>query len=87
MKSQSKAIVLILVLVASLMLPIILPATKAQASGVPIDKANFPDAIFREFVKQYDTNGDQILQESELNVATQIHCRNYGISSLTGPCG
>ncbi|HPY63771.1 MAG TPA: leucine-rich repeat domain-containing protein [Bacillota bacterium] len=84
MKSQSKAIVLILVLVASLMLPIILPATKAQASGVPIDKANFPDAIFREFVKQYDTNGDQILQESELNVATQIHCRNYGISSLTG---
>ena len=34
-------------------------------SGVAINEDNFPDEIFREYVKSFDTSGDNILSDEE----------------------
>ena len=83
MRKQSRIIVMILVLVASLMMPVLRPS-KVHAADVPIDETNFPNANFREFVKHYDTNNDGILQQAELNVVTSMDCGFQGITDITG---
>ena len=52
---------------------------------VTIDETSFPDAKFREFVKQYDyypKNG--ALSKVELDEVLEMDCSGLGISSLTG---
>ena len=52
--------------------------------GIPIDAAHFPDANFRTFVAQYDTDGNGVLSEAELAAVTKIDCSEKDIASLKG---
>ena len=57
---------------------------EAQTTEVAIDETNFPDAIFREFVKQYDTDGNGSFSQAELDAVTEISVGDKGIQSLKG---
>ena len=59
----------------------ILPRAEA---GIAIDESNFPDEIFREFIRKYDTDQDGYFSESELNGVYSIQCGNNSITSLKG---
>ena len=52
--------------------------------GVAINSSNFPDAVFRDFVAQYDTNEDGYLWASECDAVTNISIYNRGVTSLRG---
>ncbi|MGI6090936.1 MAG: leucine-rich repeat domain-containing protein [Saccharofermentanales bacterium] len=56
----------------------------AQSIEPEINETNFPDANFRKFVKQYDTDNDGTLQMSELSAVTIMNCGNEQISNMTG---
>ncbi|MBR4196129.1 MAG: leucine-rich repeat domain-containing protein [Synergistaceae bacterium] len=43
-----------------------------DSGGVPIDSAHFPDNYFREYVKNFDTNGDGYFSQSELDAVTEM---------------
>ena len=73
MKKLWLAIVLIILCFA-------LPALADTA----IDETNFPDAVFREFVKEFDTDGNGILSDAEIAEVTVIDCKEKGILDLTG---
>lgn len=49
-----------------------------------ITEDNFPDETFRNYVKQFDTNDDGILDVDELEEVTKIDVGGKGISSLDG---
>lgn len=57
-----------------------------KAGGVEINKTNFPDPIFREYVKTtFDINYDGELSASELNIVTSIDINNISeITSVEG---
>ena len=55
-----------------------------EGSGVPINSVNFPDAAFRDFVWQYDTDHNALLGEAELAAVTEMDVHNKGIESLQG---
>ena len=57
---------------------------EAQATEVTIDETNFPDANFREFVKQYDTDKNGSFSQAELDAVTEIAASLKGIQSLKG---
>ena len=57
---------------------------EAQATEVTIDETNFPDANFREFVKQYDTDKNGSFSQAELGAVTEIVAFLKGIQSLKG---
>ena len=57
---------------------------EGATSGVEINETNFPDANFREFVKQYDENGDDGLSEAEIAAVTKMDIDNRKIADLTG---
>ena len=60
-------------------------AIPASEGGIPINKANFPDDIFREqFVRRQDTDGDGTLSPEEIAEVTECNVSNMGISDLTG---
>ena len=44
----------------------------------------FPDAKFRSIVAAYDTNGDNILSDTELGKVNEIKVNGKGITDLTG---
>ena len=52
--------------------------------GVAINKTNFPDANFSEFVRQYDADGDGYLSDTELAAVTTMNCFGLGIADLKG---
>ena len=54
------------------------------AADTIISSDTFPDPAFREHVKLYDTNGDNILQDSEIAAVTAISVSSLDISSLEG---
>ena len=56
----------------------------AMAADVAIDSTNFPDAYFREFVKQYDTNNNGVLNTEELAAVKVMDCSNKNIADLKG---
>jgi hypothetical protein len=84
MRKQSRVIVVILVLVASLMLPFFRSVPKVYAAGVPIDETEFPDDNFRAYVAQNDLNGNGILEQDELDQVVVIYCNGMQIADLTG---
>ena len=46
----------------------LLPATaSATENGVAINETNFPDALFREKVAEYDKNNDGVLSDTEIS--------------------
>ncbi|MBR6581033.1 MAG: leucine-rich repeat domain-containing protein [Ruminococcus sp.] len=60
-------------------------AAEEEITSVEINETNFPDAIFREYVKEnFDTDGDGVLSAEEITAVTEIDVHNKGISDLTG---
>ena len=63
---------------------ILFPAT-AKAANVAINKTNFPDTNFRQFVaEEFDANEDGYLNTSEIKNAEEMNCYNRGISNMKG---
>ena len=56
----------------------------AQETSVEINETNFPDATFRGIVMAYDTDGDNVLSDSEIEQVTLINCHEKDIASLKG---
>lgn len=50
---------------------------------IPVNETHFPDDNFREWVSNYDTNGNGYLTPSELNV-TSMFAQSKNITSLQG---
>jgi len=59
-------------------------ASSCAWADAEINASNFPDSVFREFVSNYDTNKDGILQDSETASQETITVRGMNISSLKG---
>lgn len=59
-------------------------ANALAAGDVAINEANFPDAKFRGYVNDFDTDGDGNLSASEISAVTEIRIIMGGISDLTG---
>ncbi len=57
---------------------------KAAGDGVAINAENFPDAHFRSYVHNFDTDSDGALSETEIAEATQLYCGELEISTLKG---
>ncbi|MBE6994143.1 MAG: leucine-rich repeat domain-containing protein [Ruminococcaceae bacterium] len=69
------------------LLAVLLPLTAvtSRAAGVAIDKAHFPDEIFRSLVKdRYDENRNDVLDEDEWAPVTELDVSYYGVESLEG---
>ena len=61
------------------------PLRAEAAGGVPVDAANFPDAVFRSYVSEnIDTDGSGVLSESEIESVTEIILTEKGIEKLDG---
>lgn len=58
--------------------------TLAEEGDVAINETNFPDSVFREFVKQFDTDGNMTLSKAEIENVKDIDVSDRGISSLKG---
>lgn len=56
----------------------------ADEGDVEISEANFPDAAFMEYVKQFDTTPDNKLSKSEIAAVTAINVKNKYIRDFTG---
>ena len=59
-------------------------AATLKISDGKLNEKNFPDDIFREFVKWYDKDGSNVLTWSELEGMHSIDVDSYGIADLTG---
>lgn len=60
-------------------------ALHGWGADIAINETNFPDANFRQHVLQYiDTNGDTKLQQTEIDVVTEITVNSKQIASLKG---
>ena len=58
--------------------------TAPNAGDVAINATNFPDANFREDVKQYDKNSNGYLSPAELAAVTTMRCYRKNIANLKG---
>ena len=56
----------------------------AAEMRVPINEKYFPDEIFREYVSEFDTNGDNWLSQNERDKVTEIDVSSKEIGSLKG---
>ena len=52
--------------------------------GVAVDMFNFPDKNFRDVVKTFDTDDNNILSDTEIATVKEIECKRMGITSLKG---
>ena len=52
--------------------------------GVAVDTFNFPDKNFRDVVKTFDTDDNNILSDTEIATVKEIECKRMGITSLKG---
>lgn len=59
-------------------------ALKAAQDDIPIDNDHFPDNAFREYVGEFDGDGNGILSYDERSHVRAISVSNCGISSLAG---
>ena len=56
-----------------------------EGDGILISKKNFPDDVFRNYVKtQFDKNEDNVLNEEEIAAVTNIFCNMNHTASLKG---
>ncbi|XVG99674.1 InlB B-repeat-containing protein [Eubacteriales bacterium KG127] len=51
---------------------------------VEINESNFPDKKFREYVKKFDKDGNDVLIQDELDDVKEIDISSKGIADLTG---
>ena len=82
MKKQSKLIKVILAFVM-IIGAFSFNSSFAAAQDVEINETNFPDAKFREYVKEFDKNRDEKLSEEEIKSVTSIFAE-YGEKNLKG---
>ena len=68
----------------SAVLTVFVLACSCAWADTTINAGSFPDSTFREFVSNFDTNNDGILQDSEIAAVETINVRGMGISSLEG---
>ena len=54
-------------------------ADAVDSEFVEINSTNFPDQVFREFVKQYDNNNDGKLSQDELAAVTEMDLDPYDV--------
>ncbi len=54
------------------------------SNEVPINETNFPDEIFREYIKKFDEDVNGAFSDDELSKASYIEVSGKGISDLTG---
>lgn len=57
---------------------------KAETGDIAIDKTNFPNAAFREYVSGKDNDKDGYLSADEISAVTEIWVSNKGINELKG---
>ena len=60
------------------------PAANPEKVGISIDKKNFPDDAFRQYVEQFDTNRDGGLNKTEIAAVTAIDVSGQDITNLKG---
>ena len=65
-------------------LAMVLAVSCALAADTVIDESNFPDAVFREYVKAFDTDSDGVLSDAELGKVAVIDVESKNIKDLTG---
>ena len=58
--------------------------TGAALADVAINETNFPDPVFQEFVRQFDSDYDGSLSAEELSEVQQLAMDDLGITDLTG---
>jgi Leucine-rich repeat (LRR) protein len=56
----------------------------ASETSVEIDQTNFPDTVFRNYVKRYDKNSDGELSSSELKAVKEIEIKKSNVRKLDG---
>lgn len=92
MKRKSLMKLMLQSILALILLISIIPLSVNAAGPVEINKENFPDGFFREYVKNYDLDNDGILSQDELDAVTVINRAfeeygdlfNKGITTLKG---
>ena len=52
--------------------------------GVAVDTFNFPDKNFRDVVKTFDTDDNNILSDTEVAAVKEIDCKGRAITNLKG---
>ena len=52
--------------------------------GVAVDTFNFPDKNFRDVVKTFDTDDNNILSDTEIAAVKEIDCKGRAITNLKG---
>ena len=52
--------------------------------GVAVDTFNFPDKNFRDVVKTFDTDDNNILSDNEIAAVKEIDCKGRAITNLKG---
>ena len=57
---------------------------KAATQDVKLDSKNFPDAVFREYLDEFDLNSDRILSSVERNFVNKINIVDKELQSLKG---
>lgn len=76
---------MICALLAVLLCVSLLPVSALAAEDVKINKTNFPDPIFREYVSsEFDKDGNGVLSQQERKNVYEIMVYMLGVSSLTG---
>ena len=53
-------------------------------AGILIDAQNFTDAVFREYVRRFDSNGNGLLSQEEIESVSEINVSKMGIQLLKG---
>ena len=81
--TRALALLLTLALFCAVLPRVSLPA--AADGDVLINEENFPDENFRAYVRDnFDSDGNGVLSQAELENVTQIYCSYCSISSLKG---
>ena len=68
------------------LLPFLFSITNVNAldTGVLINESNFPNEGFRDSIKKFDLNNDNILSDQELNNVKKMNLRGNQIKSIVG---
>lgn len=72
------------VLLAGMLACLTFSSQANAASGVAIDAATFPDANFREALKEMEIGADGVLTDAEIEKQTALSVSDQGIRDLTG---
>ncbi len=89
-KKRSRVLAVLLIMAVTFMMlfvdcGVVSAETTDTSQGIAIDETSFPDAGFRSYVSQFDTDNDGCLSEEECSQVTQIYVSlESRINSLSG---